>query len=405
MEHGKDKKRSGQDPDLDKKIHQLNETDRNDGGGTRKPAAKKKSQAGLWILISVSFLVLVGGISVYLGSRNNPDADVQKRSVTLTDVGFDTPVTFQAETSEEDFNRYLSIVRETFTENNQLFDQYNSYEGVNNVYTLNQEAADHPVEVDSKIIDLIEEARKASEINPKFDIAEGKLLSLWHDVREEENPVLPSKEAIQSAMEHTDLDGVAVKGNSISYSDDSIQLDLGAIAKGYTAEEARQKLMDAGLDNGFINAGGNVVLIGEKPDGRDWVVGIQNPDESGSLLRLSFDAPVSMVTSGDYQRYVTIDGKRYSHIIDPETGYPAAFMRSVTVVADDSGWADAMSTALFAMPVEEGKKKARELGIEAVWITDEGSIDLKPDASAGGFDIYLTDGLRKQLNSGQDTGS
>lgn len=405
MEHGKDKKRSGQDPDLDKKIHQLNETDRNDGGGTRKPAAKKKSQAGLWILISVSFLVLVGGISVYLGSRNNPDADVQMRSVTLTDVGFDTPVTFQAETSEEDFNRYLSIVRETFTENNQLFDQYNSYEGVNNVYTLNQEAADHPVEVDSKIIDLIEEARKASEINPKFDIAEGKLLSLWHDVREEENPVLPSKEAIQSAMEHTDLDGVAVKGNSISYSDDSIQLDLGAIAKGYTAEEARQKLMDAGLDNGFINAGGNVVLIGEKPDGRDWVVGIQNPDESGSLLRLSFDAPVSMVTSGDYQRYVTIDGKRYSHIIDPETGYPAAFMRSVTVVADDSGWADAMSTALFAMPVEEGKKKARELGIEAVWITDEGSIDLKPDASAGGFDIYLTDGLRRQLNSGQDTGS
>lgn len=360
---------------------------------------KKKSNTGLWILASAAFLVLIAGISAYAAGRRNPESDVDTRSVTLTDAGFDTPITFQATTSEDDYVRYLDIVKEVFTSDNELFDQYHEYDGVNNIMTLNEQAADHPVKVDQEIIDVIELSEKAAEINPRFDITEGKLLSLWHDVRESENPVLPGKEQIEAAKIHTGKEGIQINEETkeISFSDDSIKLDLGAAAKGYTAQRAKEALEEAGLDNGFINAGGNVVLIGHKPDQSDWVIGIQKPDSNDSLVRVRLEEPTSMVTSGDYQRYVTIDGRRYSHIIDPQTGYPADYMRSVTVINDDSGWADAMSTTLFCMSVEDGMKTARENGLEAVWITDHGALDLSPDFSTEEFDIYCTPDLKEKI--------
>ncbi len=361
---------------------------------------KKKSSAGLWILGSLAFLFLVFGLSMYASSRSDSKSDVKTRSVTLTDAGFDTPITFQAETSEEDYIRYLDIVKQVFTDDNELFDQYNEYEGVNNVYSLNQKAAAEAVKVDPELIEVIELSEKAAKINPKFDITEGHLLSIWHDVRESENPTLPSSEEIEAARIHTGKDGLLIdeEQSTIKYADNSVSLDLGAAAKGYTAQKAKEALEKAGLDNGFINAGGNVVLIGQKPDQSDWVVGIQEPDSNDSLVRVRLSEPLSMVTSGDYQRYVTIDGKRYSHIIDPDTGYPAEFMRSVTVINPDSGWADAMSTTLFCMSVEDGMKTANENGLQAVWITDKDSVDLKPDLSTEKFDIYYTDGLEGNIS-------
>ncbi|MEY8379703.1 FAD:protein FMN transferase [Ileibacterium valens] len=361
---------------------------------------KKKSSTGLWIFGSIAFLFLIFGISMYASSRSNDQADLQTRSVTLTDAGFDTPITFQAETTEDDYMRYLNIVKDVFVNDNKLFDQYHSYEGINNVRTLNEQAADHPVKVDPRLIDVIELSEQAEKINPKFDIAEGNILSLWHDIRDMEEPELPAPEQIDQAKKHTGSEGIIInkENNEISFADDSIKLDLGAVAKGYTAQKAKEALEEAGLTNGFINAGGNVALIGNKTDGSDWVVGIQKPDTNDSLVRLRFETPQSMVTSGDYQRFVTIDGKRYSHIIDPDTGYPAEFMRSVTVIDPDSAWADAMSTALFTMSVEDGMKVADENDLQAVWITDKGSLDLKPDLSTSEFDIYYTDGLADQIS-------
>ena len=360
---------------------------------------EKTSNAKLWLLISFCFLIFIGGASVYLAGKSSSDntADGQKRSVTITDAGFDTPITFQAECSEADYVKYLDLVRSTFQEYNQLFDQYNSYEGVNNIYTLNHEAASHAVEVDPRIIECIEKSMDASKINSKFDIAEGKVLTLWHDAREAETPYLPKSEDIEKAKIHTEVTGVIVNGNTISFQDDTIQLDLGAIAKGYTAEKVKEKLEEAGLDNGFINAGGNVVLIGNKKDGTDWVVGIQKPDSNDSLVRYKTSEPTCLVTSGDYQRFMTIDGKRYSHIIDPDTGYPAEFVRSVTVINKDSTWADAMSTALFCMSVEDGLKVCQEQNLEAVWFTDKGALDLKPLFSTNEFDVYATPGIQSRL--------
>ncbi len=369
---------------------------------------------------------------------------MQERQVTLTDVGFDTPVTLQATCSEEDFNRYTKIVSDTFLQYDAYFDQYSQHDGVNGVYTLNQQAATNPVKVDDAVLQLLQdsmnymeknpkfditEGRVLSlwhytlnqqaatnpvkvddavlqllqdsmnymEKNPKFDITEGRVLSLWHDAREAETPYVPADKDIQAAKVHTGLEGIEINGNEVSFKDDSVQLDLGAIAKGFTAGVAAQKLHEAGLDNGYINAGGNVVLLGEKPDGKDWVIGIQSPDESGSVVQLVTKDPVTMVTSGDYQRYFEVDGKRYSHIVDPDTGYPVTWMRSVTVIgpADQSEAADAYSTTLFLMPVKESMEYAEKNGIEAVWITDKGEdTGVKPTYTTDLYDVYVSDGLK-----------
>ena len=357
---------------------------------------KKKSSMKGWILISCAFLVLICA-AVYFAQKKSDDG-VKTREVTLTDLGFDTPVTFSATASEEDFKSYLATLIKVFTENNQRFDQYNSYEGLNNIYTLNHEAADHPVEVDDSILSLLKDSAYYMEQNPKFDITEGRILSLWHDAREAETPYVPAAADIEAAKEHTGLDGIIIDGNSVSFSDESVQLDLGAIAKGYTAGLAAEALKAQGLDNGYINAGGNVVLLGEKTDGSDWVIGIQSPDASGSVVQLVTKEPVCMVTSGDYQRYFEVDGKRYSHIIDPDTGYPVEYMRSVTVIGDDSEACDAESTTLFLMPVKESMAYAKSHDIEAVWITDKGDeTGVEPTYTTEQYDVYVSDGLKDRI--------
>ncbi len=361
---------------------------------------KNETKTGMkwWILLSAAFLVLIAAVIFFV--QNRGQSAVQERQVTLTDVGFDTPVTLQATSSEEDFNQYLKIVSDTFLQYDAYFDQYSQHDGVNGVYTLNREAARNPVKVDEAVLTLLQDSMKYMEKNPKFDITEGKVLSLWHDAREAETPYVPADEDIQAARIHSGLEGIEINGDEISFRDDSVQLDLGAIAKGYTAGVAAQKLHEAGLDNGYINAGGNVVLLGEKPDGSDWVIGIQSPDESGSVVQLVTKDPVTMVTSGDYQRYFEVDGKRYSHIVDPDTGYPVEYMRSVTVIgpADQSEAADANSTTLFLMPVKESMEYAKENSIEAVWITDKGDdTGVEPTYTTDLYDVYVSDGLKDAI--------
>lgn len=358
---------------------------------------KHKTKTGMkwWLLLSAAFLVLIAAVVFFVQNRGG--SAVQERQVTLTDVGFDTPVTLQATCSEEDFDRYTKIVSDTFLQYDAYFDQYTQHDGVNGVYTLNQQAATNPVKVDDAVLQLLQDSMNYMEKNPKFDITEGKVLSLWHDAREAETPYVPDDKDIQAAKVHTGLEGIEISGNEVSFKDDTVQLDLGAIAKGFTAGVAAEKLHEEGLDNGYINAGGNVVLLGEKPDGKDWVIGIQSPDESGSVVQLVTKDPVTMVTSGDYQRYFEVDGKRYSHIVDPDTGYPVTWMRSVTVIgpADQSEAADANSTTLFLMPVKESMEYAEKNGIEAVWITDKGEdTGVKPTYTTSLYDVYVSDGLQ-----------
>ena len=251
----------------------------------------------------------------------------------------------------------------------QLFDIYNDYEGINNLKTINDQAGVAPVVVDSAIIELLQDCKTYYQLTGgKVNAAMGSVLRLWHDAREKTE--LPDKDALAKAMQHMDFDHVVMDADAstVYITDPQMSLDVGAIAKGW----AVQRVAENAPEGLLISVGGNVCATGAKDEkGTPWVVGVQNPDGGEYLRKISITGG-SVVTSGDYQRTFTVDGKAYHHIIDPETGMPSTYWRSVTVVCADSGLADALSTALFVMPLEEGKALAEQCGAKVLWLDAEG---------------------------------
>lgn len=292
---------------------------------------------------------------------------------------FDTVITLigYAE-NEAAFDSVFGGFMEMFIRHHQVYDGYTAYEGVNNLYALNHAPAGEPVPVEQELMDLLV---WAEENQPRFsgrvNIAMGSVLEIWHDHRAE-GLTVPAMEDLLKADEHIDLSALILDrdGLTVTKTDGNVRIDLGAVAKGYTVEKAAQWLLDGPMPSFLINAGGNV-RCGKQPyNGKKaWSVGVEDPDNIGQWLDLIYANDLSIVTSGDYQRYYIVDGIRYHHIIDPDTLMPAAFVRSVTIVTEDSGLADMMSTALFNMDVETGRAFVDAFdGAEAYWIGLDGSI-------------------------------
>lgn len=344
--------------------------------------------------------------------------DVPLYSNVATDAGFDTVFYYQEYNKDRDASAaHFDEAVETFTWYNNLFDIYNSYEGVNNLKTVNDNAGIQPVKVDEDIIDMLKMAKQFyTWSDGEFDVTIGSLLNVWHTYREDgikknedgEKGSLPSEEELQEAAAHKGWDHVIIdENNSTVYIDDaSISLDVGGIAKGYATEKIAAKLeQEDDIGTVAINAGGNNRTIGDKPDGSDWHVRIQNPDGGDKLIIVSEAGSSSFVTSGDYERYyIASDGNRYHHIIDPETLYPADKYRSVSIITPDSGAADCLSTTLFTLSMEDGQKvldaykEATGNDAEAIWVMDQ---DKKVKAEHGrdhmSYYIAWTDGLEGRI--------
>ncbi len=373
------------------------------------PPPTKHSSIKGWIALGCCVVVLCFCVMLFVQSPKKAGSEVMTRTITLTDVGFDTPITFKTNCSETEFNQYVKIIEDTFNDCKELFDAFEEYDDQNSLLTINQAGVNVPTTVDKKFFEVWNTAQRAHAMNPKFDVAQGKLTFLWKEAFEAETPALPSKEEIQASLNPDSMGAVEVNkdNQTVTLLNDQVALDFGAIAKGYTTQLAANRLQEAGLEWGFLNAGGNVVLIGEKPDGEPWKVGVQNPDSAYSLLMYETQTPTSLVTSGDYQRYMIVDGQRYAHIIDPTTGYPANWMRSVTVIHDDSAYCDAMSTALFCMSIKEGMSLCETIGLDAIWIADAESenipTDIEPFLKPRGFYVYVTSGLKDSVTLKQST--
>lgn len=290
--------------------------------------------------------------------------------------------------SEEAFQETAQDIHDALESYHQLFDIYNTYPGVENLKTLNETAATAPVKVDEKIMELLKFCREVYDATSgKVNIAMGSVLQLWHDARESgiadpENAKLPQEAALTEAARHTDLSQLILdeEAGTVFYADPQMQLDVGAIAKGYALEQVC-KTAPEGL---LISVGGNVRATGPKPDGGSWVVGIQNPTGEDGYLHTVEVQDISVVTSGDYQRYYTVDGVSYHHIIDPETLYPGRLWRAVTVLCPDSGLADGLSTALFLLPQAEGQALLDKFGCEALWVDSDNNLSYSP-----GFRDYI----------------
>ena len=286
---------------------------------------------------------------------------------------FDTITVIKGTAESKDaFSVISQSIHDELQEYHQLFDIYKNYEGINNLKTVNDRAGEESVEVDRRIIDLLLDCKQYYELTDgKVNMAMGSVLNLWHIARNDGindpvNAALPDEFALMEASTHTDLGSVVIdeEACTVYISDPNVRLDVGAVAKGWATQRAAENA-PAGL---MISVGGNVCATGPKDtNGTPWVVGVQNPS-GGDYLHTIYVSGGSVVTSGDYQRAYAVDGKLYHHIIDPETLYPSTYWRSVTIVCDDSGLADALSTALFLLPLEEGQQLLDQCGAEAMWV-------------------------------------
>ena len=328
-------------------------------------------------------VLLIVLISILLTSCASSTHQPERVSYTATYLTlFDTLTTIKGfAESEVEFQAMVQKIHDKLEEYHQLFDIYNDYD-IPNLKTVNDSAGVAPVKVDERIIALLMDCKAYYELtNHKVNAAMGSVLSLWHDARthginDPVNAALPDTNALLLAAEHMDFNCIVINeaDSTVFITDPDVSLDVGAVAKGW----ATQRVAENAPSGLLISVGGNVCATGPKDEsGTPWVVGIQNPDSS-DYLHTIYLTKGSVVTSGDYQRAYTVDGKSYHHIIDPETLYPSACWRSVTIVCEDSGLADALSTALFVLPQEEGQALLDQCGAMALWVCMDGTILYSP---------------------------
>lgn len=290
--------------------------------------------------------------------------------------------------SQASFETNCRTASEILEKYHQLFDIYHEYSGVTNLATLNQNAGGPAMEVDPALVEFLLYTREMYQTTGgRMNVMLGSVLRLWHDCREaasqdRENARVPEQAALQEAAAHTDLASLEIdeQAHTVRIADPKASLDVGALAKGYATERAAQALEKAGVTSYVLNIGGNIRIIGHKPDGSGWTTGVKDPQNTDQFAARVVLADTSCVTSGNYERFFTVNGVRYHHIIDPETNLPAAYFASVTVITPDSGLADALSTALFCMSYEEGLALAEKLGnVQVLWIYSDGSQAKTPE--------------------------
>ena len=300
---------------------------------------------------------------------------------TYLDV-FDTATTLVIYADQkETADNWAASLHQELKRYHSLFTIYETSDNVN-LKTVNDTAGQR-VAVDETLIELLQFGKDAYTLTDgKVNMALGKVLSLWHIARETQK--LPSTIDLQTAASHTNIENVVVENGSVILKDKIMSLDVGAFAKGYAVQKTAEYGKTLGITSAILSVGGNVVTIGDK-NGTPFVIGVQDPKgEQEYVARLKVK-DASLVTSGDYQRYFTVDGKRYHHLIDPATLQPATYFSSVSILGPDSGMADVLSTALFLMPQEKGMELLKtQKDYAAIWIKTDGSI-----VYSGNLENYL----------------
>lgn len=361
----------------------------------------------LSILIIMSLLLLTGCQEKY-------------EYYTYNIVGpFDTITTYITYAkSEDDFDEQCQFIEEKLNYYDHLFDRYSSYDDVNNVYTINENAGKQAIKVDKSLIDLLElSIQRSKDISSKVNVAFGSVIEIWHNYREQAEShdgigKVPSQKELKKANQHTDLNSIQIdKDKSTVYiKDRNTSLDLGATAKGYAIELVKQDLIDMGVEDFLLSGGGNVASHGTRKIKKDgdmiledckekFCVSLQSPgdgnysksaEENNDSEGILVVQGESIVTSGDYQRfYKDENGIRYHHLINPDTLYPSVYFRSVSIITEDSGLADFLSSAVFLMTYEDGLKLINSLdNVEAIWMLEDGKIRYS-DGLKDGQNMYI----------------
>lgn len=276
-------------------------------------------------------------------------------------------------------NKALKKVEKIYKEYHELTDRYNSYDNINNIYYIkNNESNDEYITIDKRLYKILEYGIESfDKTNGLIDISMGNVIDVWKKYRDN-NSGIPDTLELEKANKGNIKDIILKDNNKIK--NNHVNIDLGSISKGYTTKIVGEYLESINLDEYLINAGGNV-LVGKHYKNSNYKIGIEDPNNKDDIFTVLKGNNISIVTSGGYERYYEYNGKKYHHIIDPKTLYPTDYMKSVTIITKDSALADTLSTYLFLMSVEEGKKYINKLdNVEAIWYTNNDEIILSDGA-------------------------
>lgn len=323
----------------------------------------------LFILISIIFIFSLSGCT-----KKEPEP-ISKEGLFL---GTFCKITIYDEASRD-------VLEKAFNRISEIEDKMTINKTSSEVININSKASSDYVKVSPDTFSVIKQGKYYSELSQgKFDITIGPIVKLWNIGTDKAR--VPSPDEIKNKLPLVDYSNILLneKENKIMLKEKGMLIDLGAIAKGYAGDEVKRVLAENGVKHALINLGGNLVTLGSKLDNKAWKLGVQNPlDSRGEYLGTIEVSDKAIVTSGIYERYIEKDGKRYHHILSPENGYPIDnSLVSVSIVADKSIDADALSTTAFALGLENGLKLIESLkNVDAIFVTKDS-------------DVYVTSGLK-----------
>ena len=275
-----------------------------------------------------------------------------------------------------DKNLTEKAIDASFKEIERIEKLFNRYDGESELSRINKLAGSEKVTISSEIYDLIKRSVSYSELSGEdFDITVAPVVDIWIDARR--NNSKPDTKNIAIVLKHVGYKNIVLDNDdlSIHFLDKDTKIDLGGVAKGYAVDRAKDILLFYGIEDALINVGGNIFALGKAPDKRKWRIGIRHPRSKKDIIHTLKLKNKAVSTSGDYERFFILDGKRYSHIINPHTGVPAEGVMSVTIVSDSAEKADFLSTAVFVMGPEDGLEFIKSLkNTEALIFDREGKL-------------------------------
>ncbi len=312
----------------------------------------------------IGFLVLFNS-SFALFSQNT-----YKQKLTLMGSRFDITVIAENEAESDSF---IKIAVDEIKRIERLI---SSWDANSQTSLINKNAGIKPVKVDTELFELIERAIKISKLTDgAFDISYASMDRIWKF--DGSMKKMPSGEAIAKSVAKVGYRNITLdrKNATVYLEKKGMKIGFGAIGKGYAADKAKKLLQNKGIKGGIINASGDMNTWGTQTNGDPWKVGITNPLNKNKIFALFPLDNSAVVTSGNYEKYVVFNGKRYTHIIDPRTGYPSSGIVSVSVFSPSAELADALATSIFVMGSDTGLNLINQLtGIECIIVQDDGKI-------------------------------
>lgn len=331
----------------------------------------------------ITIVLLLTGCSNF--STENNILSEKSQPIKKTSLLLDTVVTIQIYDSQDesildgaiDIIKKYDLIFSRTNENSELYKLNHRllpHDGLS--YTISDELADI----------LSHGIRYGNLSNGSFDITIAPILSLW-DFKSD-NPILPEQSSIDKAIPLVDYKNIILENNTLTFKNEGIEIDLGGIAKGYIADRIKDYLLEQGVKSAMINLGGNVLCVGSKSDGTPFNIGIQMPyaDRNVTIAAMEI-SDMTVVSSGIYERYVTIEDKSYHHILNPDTGYPyESNLISVSIISPYSVDGDGLSTTAFALGLEKGMKLIEGIpDIYGIFITDD-------------YELHYTKGFEETIN-------